>query len=108
MTRFADASLTPAMLRADAQTLRCASGTIFGRDVVPDVCSTSAMSSGVTSGLVPDGAASVANSSVNVPAPRSGCGTSRAIGTPSRVATSTDGESLPLATISSFARKSVR
>ena len=31
---------------ADAHTLRWASGTIFGRDVVPDVCSTSAMSSG--------------------------------------------------------------
>src|ERR1019366_4657559 len=34
------------MLFADAHTLRCASGTIFGRDVVPDVCRTSATSSG--------------------------------------------------------------
>ena len=32
---------------ADAAMFLCASGTIFGRDVVPDVCSTSAMSSGV-------------------------------------------------------------
>ena len=31
-----------AMLRADQARLRCRSGTIFGRDVVPDVCSTSA------------------------------------------------------------------
>ena len=35
------------MLPADATEFLCASGTIFGRDVVPDVCSTSAMSSGV-------------------------------------------------------------
>src|SRR5262249_20181891 len=34
------------MLRADAVTLRWDSGTIFGRDVVPEVCSTKAMSSG--------------------------------------------------------------
>ena len=33
------------MLRADAHTLRCVSGTILGRDVVPDVCRISAMSS---------------------------------------------------------------
>jgi len=32
-------------LRAEAHTLRCASGTIFGREVVPEVCRTSAMSS---------------------------------------------------------------
>ena len=36
------------MLRADAQMFFCANGTIFGRDVVPEVCSTSAMSSGLT------------------------------------------------------------
>jgi hypothetical protein len=34
------------MLRADAQMFCCASGTIFGREVVPEVCSTRAMSSG--------------------------------------------------------------
>src|SRR6266850_5043598 len=32
-------------LRAEAHTLRCASGTIFGREVVPEVCRTRAMSS---------------------------------------------------------------
>ena len=30
------------MLRADQARLRWRSGTIFGREVVPDVCSTSA------------------------------------------------------------------
>jgi hypothetical protein len=30
------------MLRAELARLRCLSGTIFGRDVVPDVCSTNA------------------------------------------------------------------
>ena len=35
-----------AMLRAEAARLRWRSGTIFGRDVVPEVCSTRATSSG--------------------------------------------------------------
>ena len=93
ITRLRSASVSanePATFLADAQTLRCASGTIFGRDVVPDVWSTSAMSSAVAGAPVPNAAPS-GNSSVNVPAPWSGCGTSRAIGTPSFVATSTDG-----------------
>ena len=34
------------MLRADAHRLRCDNGTIFGREVVPEVCSTIEMSSG--------------------------------------------------------------
>ena len=34
------------MLRAEAQMLACASGTIFGREVVPEVCRMSATSSG--------------------------------------------------------------
>src|SRR5208337_2155008 len=36
-------------LQADAVTLMCRSGTIFGRDVVPEVCSTSATSSAAAS-----------------------------------------------------------
>ena len=39
------ASVSP-MWRAEAQTLRWLSGTILGREVVPEVCSTSATSSG--------------------------------------------------------------
>src|SRR5205814_6210705 len=35
-----------AMFRAEAVTLRCSSGTSLGREVDPDVCSTSATSSG--------------------------------------------------------------
>ena len=35
------------MWPAEAQTLRCDSGTILGREVVPEVCSTRATSSGL-------------------------------------------------------------
>ena len=41
-----ESSSVAAMLRADVQTLRCVSGTIFGREVVPEVCRISAMSFG--------------------------------------------------------------
>ena len=37
------------MCSADAATLDCNRGTILGRDVVPDVCNISAMSSAVGS-----------------------------------------------------------
>ena len=88
----------------------CDSGTIFGREVVPDVWSTSAMSSGAAArepvGVGHGGPAG--KSSVNVPAPRSGCATSRATGTPSFSATPIAGESFPVATTSSFALRSVR
>src|SRR5262252_8241855 len=97
-------------LLADAHTLRWVSGTILGRDVVPDVCSTSATSSGLAkSALVEDDSVPFpSNASENVPAPRSACATSRATGTPSFAATSTDGESFPGATMSSFAPRSER
>ena len=41
-----DSASEAPMLRAEAARLRLLSGTIFGRAVVPEVCSTSAMSSG--------------------------------------------------------------
>src|SRR5262245_21815921 len=60
-------------LRAEVQTFCCDSGTIFGLDVVPEVCSTSAMSV-APANRVSDGCAvdSSGNSSTKLPAPRSG------------------------------------
>ncbi len=49
-----------------------------------------------------------ANTRSKLPAPRSGRGANRAIGTPRRVATSTAADSLPCAMTRSFARRSVR
>ena len=96
------------MFIADAQTLRCDRGTIFGRDVVPEVCSTRAMSSG--SGVRPAAGAPGAPevSSENEPAPDDGRGTSARMATPSRFATSTAGDALPASTMSALARRSVR
>ena len=96
--------------RADAQMFLCASGTILGRDVVPDVCSTSAMSSGVAGAPACAGRSrrAVELEREACPRPAPDARTSRAIGTPSFSATPTAGESLPCATTSSFARRSVR
>ena len=58
--------------RAEAARLRCSSGTILGREVVPEVCSTSASSS---SFAAPDRTAAPAlpsATSSNQPAGRSG------------------------------------
>ncbi len=44
------------MWRADAATFACGSGTSFGRDVVPDVCSSSAMSPSCAAPVVRGGA----------------------------------------------------
>ena len=46
-----------AMPAAEHPRLRWRSGTIFGREVVPEVCSTSATSSGPGATLAPDGSA---------------------------------------------------
>src|ERR1700722_15954282 len=43
---LAESSSEAAMLRADVQMLACVRGTIFGREVVPEVCRMSATSSG--------------------------------------------------------------
>ena len=96
------------MLRAEAQTLPCVSGTIFGREVVPEVCSTSAMSS--VSARPPRAGSPVAASakcSVKLPAPSSGVGRRRATDTPSFSATATAGESEPSTTSRSLAPRSL-
>ena len=50
------------MCSADAATLDCNSGTILGRDVVPDVCNISAMSSAV--GALVAGVAEISDDNV--------------------------------------------
>ena len=54
------------MCSADAATLDCNSGTILGRDVVPDVCNISAMSSAV--GALVAGVAEISDDNVKYPA----------------------------------------
>ena len=57
------------MLRAEAQTLACVSGTIFGREVVPEVCSTSAISPACAGPDFSHAPAEPANARVKLPAP---------------------------------------
>ena len=92
-----------AMLAAEAVTFACVSGTIFGRAVVPEVCSTSATSSGCA---MPGRAArpGVPPSSVKDPAGPSG--TTSSSGTPSFAAAARAGVSTPRITISALARRS--
>ena len=84
------------MLRAEAQTFDCFSGTIFGREVVPDVCSTSAMSSACAGPPVAAALPLPAKASLKRPAPCSGIGFNRATATPSFSATAIAGDSGPL------------
>ena len=95
------------MFQPEAQRLLWLSGTILGRDVVPEVCSTSATSSAPASPCAA-GAAPGSPLSVKLPAPRSGSGVSVTILTPSFLATSMAGEALPFSTIRSFAPRSDR
>ena len=55
------------MCSAEAAIFDCDSGTIFGRDVVPDVCRNSAMSS--ASGLAASAGISTSDSDRNVKLP---------------------------------------
>ena len=95
------------MLPAEAVTLRWVSGTIFGRAVVPEVCSTSATSSLPAR---PGCAAFPASppSRMKQPAPLSTSGTSSSTGTPNRCATARAGVSTPRCTTSARAFRSVR
>jgi hypothetical protein len=96
-----------AMFCAEAARLACVSGTIFGREVVPEVCSTIETSPGWAS---PARAAGVAagRSRSKSPAPPSARGTSSITRTPCRWATATAGEALPRSTISARACRSAR
>ena len=97
------------MFRAEAVTLRWSSGTIFGREVDPEVCSTRATSSGSASPPL-DGTAPLrcAGLSPKAPAPRGGSGTSSMSLMPSWRATSRDPEGRPSWMSSALAFKSTR
>jgi hypothetical protein len=95
----------PAMLRAEAVRLCWRSGTILGRDVVPEVWSTSATSS--ESGC---GAPASANGieSVKPPAGPLSSGVNSITGMLRRAATARAGESGPPSMISTLAWRSSR
>ena len=95
-----------AILRADAQRLAPVSGTILGRDVVPEVWSTSAASS--SSSPLPRLAVPDGMSRLKQPAPAPGSGVRPMIGTPTRAAASMAGLSAPASRISALARRSSR
>ncbi len=103
----AESASEVAMLRAELQMLECASGTIFGREVVPDVCRMRATSCASAS---PGLAAAPIDEpdSRNAPAPACGSGVSVMSLTPSFSAARSAGEALPASTISAFALRSSR
>ena len=102
----ADRASVSAMLPAETLTLRCDSGTILGRDVVPDVCRISAISCGCAGPFAQSPVPSA--SSRNVPAPCSGVGTRVTRRIPSLAATAMAGEVLPVSTTSALALRSER
>ena len=85
----------------------CRSGTIFGRDVVPDVCSTSATSS---ASAAPGCAAAPAStaSGLKVKCPAGPDGINSITGIPRASATARAGVSMPCCTTSAFAFRSDR
>src|SRR5579864_5597645 len=91
-------------LKADAQILACVSGTIFGRDVVPDVNKKSAVAPGP---IGSDDGSPAVPASVNRPA-ASGVGARSKTGTPCAGATRRAGESTPAATISARGFRSAK
>jgi len=104
---LAESSSVVAMLRAEAQMLAWASGTIFGREVVPEVCRMRATSPGSAGPGLP-AAPAAAPDSRNAPAPACGSGASAMTATPSFSAARSAGVSLPASTISAFALRSSR
>ena len=95
------------MLRADARTFPCVSGTIFGLEVVPDVCRTRATSS------LPAGPPAATGAARSEARPNSPAGVpsrtpSSSTGMPSAAAASSAGEALPRSTTSALAPRSSR
>ena len=96
-----------AMLRADAQRFAPVSGTILGRDVVPEVWSTSAASS-LRVAISRASPAPFGMSRVKPPAPALVSGVRQMIGTSTRAAASMAGLSAPASRISALALRSSR
>ena len=95
------------MLLADVQMLAPVRGTIFGREVVPDVWRMSATSC-ASAGPVRAAGFPASPQSRNAPAPPSGSGMSVMTATPSFCAACSAGNSLPTSTISALALRSLR
>ena len=104
---LAESSSEAAMLRAEVQMLACVSGTIFGREVVPDVCRMSATSS-ASAGPGRAAAPIAEPERRNGPAPASGSGVSVMSLTPSFSAARIAGDVLPASTINALALMSSR
>src|SRR6266404_6057564 len=106
---FGFSATAPPIWRAEAARLAADSGTILGRAVVPEVCSTNALS------IPRDGPVLLALagesarvSSVNRPAGPAATGISSMIGTPTFCATARTGESMPCWTITALGLRSSR
>ena len=98
-----------AIWRAEAARLAVDSGTILGRAVVPDVCSTSAISSSTdVPGMAASAGFNADTSSVKLPAGPSEVGTSSMIGTPTFSAMPRTGLSMPCCTITALGFRSSR
>ena len=79
------------MFSAERQIFLCANGTIFGREVVPEVCNTNAISSD-SAKYLSTAESLLLHLSVNVPASDLCSGESSIIGMPLSFATSMAGE----------------
>ena len=103
------ANVAPILL-ADAVTFSWESGTIFGRDVVPEVCSTSAISAGAANPPDAGDANSVALSAKRLKLPTGpfSSGMRRRMGTLAAWAASIAGVSSPACTISALAERSAK
>jgi hypothetical protein len=96
------------MFRADAARFACDSGTIFGRAVVPEVCSTSAISPAVA-GPGSAGVPARPSGGCKLKAPAaSGSGANAITGMHCAAATARAGVSAPRGTISALAFRSDR
>ncbi len=98
------------MFPAEAHTFRCSSGTIFGREVVPEVWSTSATSSGPAGPGDAQGPGSNPSSGTrsNSPGPAPGGTLRRSTAAPRALALSIASESLSSSTTSALAPRSSR
>ena len=102
-------SVLCAICTAEAHTLRWVKGTILGREVVPEVCSTKATSSACAMPASRAGCAEREEvSSVKEPAPCWGVGRKYTIDTPNFLAISTAGDCEPCSTTMALAFKSFK
>ena len=102
-----DSARCAAMLPADATRLAWLSGTSFGPAVVPEVCSSSATSSGVQ-GVAPVSGAGNAPMMLNCPAGAASSSSTSMTTSPSSSATARSGPASPRSSTIICARRSCR